>query len=144
MVDVDSIIKFAELFSQAAKADRGEYMREYMAKRYHDKRNAMIGRLGGKCVSCGSTKGPFHLDHKDASKKTMRAADIHSTNDKKVQQEAKNFQLLCVNCHKDKTDKAWDRSVPKSEHGTYWRYKKHGCRCDKCTKAYKEKKKLWG
>jgi hypothetical protein len=140
-MDLRKLVKLAELYSEAAK--RNEYMKEYMAKRYHDKMNHVRSMLGNKCKICGNTEGPFHIDHIDASKKTMRAADVHSTADSKVQQEMKNFQLLCNPCHKQKTHDEWDYSVPKSEHGTYWQYRKYECRCDKCTLAYKAKLKEW-
>lgn len=135
----EHLFKLAGLFSEAAMSEsRKEYMRQYMAKRYHDKMNSVREMLGNKCSKCGDIEGPFHLDHIDASKKTMRAADVHSTNDKKVKEEVKNLQLLCVTCHKDKTHEAWDYGVPKPRHGTYWMYYKHKCRCDACTEAYKE------
>lgn len=136
----EGLIKLAELYSEAG---RNEYMRTYMAKRYHDKMNAIRQELGGKCVSCGADDVPLHIDHIDASKKTMRAADLHSTNDSKVKEEMKNFQLLCKPCHKKKTDEEWDYSTPKASHGTYWMYRKYNCRCDKCVEAYKEKSKQW-
>lgn len=141
-MDLDKLIKLAELYSEAAKS-RNDYMREYMRNRYHSKRNSLIQELGGKCKKCGTTEGPLHIDHIDASKKTFRAADVHSVSDKKLKEEKKNFQLLCNDCHKAKTHEAWDYSTPKPRHGTYWMFKKHKCRCDKCTTAYKEKIKEW-
>ena len=139
-MDLPRIVKLAEIFSEASNRD---YMRSYMAKRYHDKMNAVRSMLGNKCKMCGDEHGPFHIDHIDSSKKTMRASDIHSTNDAKVQEEIKNFQLLCGPCHKKKTHEEWDYSTPKSEHGTYWMYRKHKCRCEECIKAYKAKLKEW-
>ena len=143
-MDFGQLVKFAELYSEAAISDRKkEYMREYMKKRYHSKMNAVREQLGNKCNSCGVKDVPFHLDHIDSSKKTMRAADIHSTSDGKVKEEVKNLQLLCGPCHKKKTKDEWDFSTPKSRHGTYHMYRKHKCRCDECTKAYKETTKAW-
>lgn len=135
-------MKYADLYLAAAHP-RAEYMREYMKNRYHSKRKAIYDHLGGKCSRCGDKKGPFHLDHKDKRKKTMRASDLHSVNDQKFKDEIKNLQLLCEKCHRDKTKESWDYSTPKPRHGTYWMYRKHGCRCKKCTKAYKEKQKEW-
>lgn len=140
-MDFPKLLKLAELYSEAA--NRNEYMRQYMAKRYHSKMNSLRELLGNKCKMCGSTDGPFHVDHIDASKKTMRAADVHSTSDSKVKEEMKNFQLLCAPCHKKKTNEEWDYSVPKPRHGTYWMYRKYKCRCDKCSQAYKDKMKEW-
>lgn len=135
------LVKLAELFAEAA--NRTDYMRVYMAKRYHNKMNAMREALGNKCNSCGTIDGPFHIDHINASKKTMRASDIHSTSDARVQEEMKNFQLLCSGCHKNKTHEEWDYSTPKPRHGTYWYYRKYKCRCNECETAYKEKIKEW-
>jgi 5-methylcytosine-specific restriction endonuclease McrA len=143
MESFERLLKYASLFAEAAGHPRANYMREYMKNRYHSKRNSVIDRLGGKCSRCGTTKGPWHLDHKNKKKKTMRASDLHSVNDKKFEQEIKNLQLLCEKCHREKTKESWDYSTPKPRHGTYWMYRKHGCRCPRCVKAYKEKQKEW-
>lgn len=135
------LLKKCARFNRLARSSN-EYMRNYMANRYHKKRKEIIDQLGGKCKECGSDKN-LHLDHIDKSKKTMRMVDVHSANDKKIQNELKNIQLLCKDCHKAKTKKVWDFSVPKSRHGTYWMYRKHKCRCENCARAYKEKLKEW-
>jgi hypothetical protein len=115
-----------------------------MRDRYHRVRQDIIKQLGGKCVNCGSKKD-LHFDHIDKKKKSFRAADIHSVSDKRLKKEIKNIQLLCPDCHKEKTKEAWDfgSNAPRPTHGTYWMYRKHGCRCDKCVAAYKEKNKEW-
>ncbi len=129
------------MYSEAA-GSRNEYMRQYMADRYHSKRKSLIEELGGACKSCGS-KDKLHIDHVNAKDKTFRAADIHSVSDEKIQKEKKNFQLLCEPCHKKKTHDEWDYSTPKSTHGTYWQFRRHGCRCEPCVQAYKETMKEW-
>lgn len=139
---IEQLSKYASIFLEASHP-RTDYMREYMKNRYHNKRSEIINRLGGKCIRCGSKKGPLHLDHKNKKNKTMRASDLHSVNDKKFEEEIKNLQLLCEKCHKEKTKESWDYSTPKPRHGTYWMYRKHKCRCPKCSKAYKEKQKEW-
>lgn len=139
----DKLLKYASAFAKAAGHPRAEYMREYMKNRYRSKRQEIVDRLGGKCSRCGTKDGPWHLDHKDKKKKTMRASDLHSVNDQKFEEEIKNLQLLCENCHHIKTREAWDYSTPKPRHGTYWFYRKYDCRCPKCTKAYREKQKEW-
>lgn len=118
------------------------YGREYMKKRYHQKRQELIDKLGGKCVRCSKTND-LHLDHINKKKKSIRMSDIHSVADAKVQKEIKNIQILCKDCHKDKTKEAWDFSTSKPKHGTYWMYRKHNCRCNKCAKAYKEARARW-
>lgn len=134
------LLKLAEIFVEASRKD---YMRQYMASRYHQKRQDLINELGGKCSKCSTTDGPWHIDHINAKKKTMRAADIHSVSEKRLNKEKKNFQLLCETCHKQKTKETWDYATPKPKHGTYWMYRKHSCRCDKCKKAYKDTLKKW-
>jgi 5-methylcytosine-specific restriction endonuclease McrA len=145
MVSVDILLKYAQLYSEAANHPRADYMRQYMANRYHQVRQKIIDRLGGRCMRCGSSDGNLHLDHKDASKKTMRASDLHSVNDKKFEKEVKNLQILCADCHKNKTKEDWDYSpqTPRVTHGDYWFYKKYRCRCPACVKAYHAKQKEW-
>lgn len=142
-MDIGSLLKFAQLYAESASHPRADYMREYMANRYHQKRQEVIDRLGGRCARCGSTEGKFHLDHKDKSKKTMRASDLHSVNDQRFESEIKNLQILCEDCHREKTKEAWDYSTPKPSHGTYWFYRKYRCRCPACVKAYTRKQKEW-
>jgi 5-methylcytosine-specific restriction endonuclease McrA len=145
VISFDKLIKYAQLYSEAANHPRADYMRQYMANRYHQTRKKVIDRLGGKCVRCGTTEGTLHLDHKDAKKKTMRASDLHSVNDKRFEAEIKNLQVLCEDCHRDKTFEDWDYSslTPKKTHGSYWFYRKYRCRCPECTKAYQDKQKEW-
>jgi hypothetical protein len=142
---VSDIYKYACIYAIAAKSKK-EYMREYMRKRYHDKRKKLIEELGGKCVSCGITEN-LHIDHIDSKRKKenggFRAADVHSISEARLEQHKDNLQLLCEKCHKEKTQSNWDRSAPKPKHGTYWNYRRHGCRCKKCTDAYKTKLKEW-
>jgi|SRR5690606_12685108 len=139
---IEQILKYASFYLEAASA-RAEYMREYMKNRYHNTRSKVVSRLGGKCSRCGTKSGPWHFDHKDKRKKTMRASDLHSVNDQKFEEEMKNLQLLCEKCHREKTKESWDYSTPKPRHGTYWFFRKYKCRCPKCVKAYKEKQKEW-
>lgn len=134
----DSVLKLATLFADATK--RNEYFREYMANRYRTKRDQAIKELGGKCSRCGSKKN-LHIDHKNRKNKEIRMSDIHSVSDSKVKKELKKVQLLCSDCHKEKSRESWDFSTPKPRHGTYWMYRRHNCRCARCMKAYKEKMK---
>jgi 5-methylcytosine-specific restriction endonuclease McrA len=129
--------QMVDVFCKTARHPRADYMRDYMRNRYHEKRQNMIQELGGKCAACGDTND-LHIDHIDSSKKTFRAADIHSVSDKKLSEEKKNFQLLCKKCHKEKTKRDWDFGVPKTQHGSYWSYKKYKCRCPQCVIAYRD------
>ena len=142
MESLDVLLRYASLFAEAA-GPRNEYMRTYMRDRKRRKRQEIEDRLGGKCSKCGDKVGPFHIDHINKKKKTMRASDLHSVNDQRFEKEMKNLQLLCTNCHKDKTKESWDFGAPKPKHSTYWMYRNYGCRCPGCVKAYKEKQKEW-
>jgi len=145
VTSIEQLVKYAQLYAEAANHPRADYMREYMANRYHQTRKKVLDRLGGKCVRCGTSEGQLHLDHKDASKKTMRASDLHSVNDQKFENEIKNLQILCNDCHLKKTREDWDYSdrTPRVGHGSFWFYKKYRCRCPACCKAYKDKQKEW-
>ena len=60
------------------------------------------------CKFCGYNKNPTALefDHIDPSKKTYDVARISSskiTSDDKIKEEIAKCQLLCVNCHREKT-----------------------------------------
>ena len=141
-MDFDYLGILCESFEKLAASPRADYMRDYMRQRYHNRRQKAIEMLGGKCVKCGDTNN-LHFDHIDRSKKTFRLADINSVSDQALEKELKNIQLLCPKCHREKTFESQDYGGPKSEHGTYWKYRKYGCRCPACTKAYKEKLKEW-
>lgn len=142
MNDLLSNIDIFYKLSFTDKEKHRNYMRDYMKNRYHSVRNKIIQDLGGKCNRCGS-KDNLHLDHKDKSKKQLNMADAHSVADSKLKEELKNIQLLCEDCHKQKTREAWDYSTDRPRHGTYWNYRRHKCRCEPCRKAYKEKLKFW-
>ncbi len=129
-------------FYVLAASSRTEYMSNYMRQRYHTRRQKAIAELGGKCINCGR-KDNLQLDHIDAKKKTFRFSDLNSVSDGQFQEELKNAQLLCTECHQKKTKENIEYGGPKSKHGTYWMYRKYGCRCNKCVKAYKEKLKEW-
>lgn len=127
----DKLLKKCELFYKLARTDQ-----------YHNRRTKVIEELGGKCVRCGS-KNDLQFDHKDRKKKKMRMADLHSVSDAALKEELKNIQLLCQECHREKTHEAWDFDVPKPKHGTYWMYRKHKCRCDKCVEAFRSRHREW-
>lgn len=79
-------------------------MNEYMKRRYEERRQRAIERLGGKCVGCG-TRDNLELDHKDPSTKSFSFAKIWSYSLNKFDKELEKAQLLCVDCHKKKTKK---------------------------------------
>lgn len=109
------------------------YMRDYMTRRYHRRRDAAIEALGGRCVECGSRED-LELDHVDPSTKSFEIGKILSTgSEAKVEAELAKCVLRCSSCHRTKTamELDWDR------HGTYSSYRRRGCRCDACVEAFR-------
>jgi 5-methylcytosine-specific restriction endonuclease McrA len=106
-------------------------------KRRRDKAKAF---LGGKCASCASTTS-LEFDHIEPSTKEIdisSAIALHwSWN--RLMQELTKCQLLCKSCHVEKTRK----DKPPVKCGSYWTYKKHGCRCAACTAANSARIKRW-
>lgn len=107
---------------------------EYAKKRYHTKRVKWIETLGGCCVRCGSVKN-LEFDHIDASTKKFGIGANWSQSEDKIIAELKKCQLLCTECHKQKTKEAWDYNCNQVDHGTYWMYRKYKCRCELCVVA---------
>ena len=108
------------------------YMREYMIKRYHRRRQEAIVLLGGKCAKCGSTE-QLEFDHTIRSSKTGELAKIWGYKQKRFLEELAKCQLLCNECHKAKTlvDKGFNPG--KGHHGSLASYRY--CKCDLCKKA---------
>ena len=106
------------------------YMRKYMLKRYHDRRESLIAALGGKCVRCGS-KEKLQFDHVDfKSKKWGFAKRIHTASTEDVAKEIGKAQLLCDECHRLKT--TLERGQSPAAHGSITMYTHYRCRCAKC------------
>jgi 5-methylcytosine-specific restriction endonuclease McrA len=110
-------------------------MREYMNRRYYQRREEAIAQLGGKCAQCGSIEG-LEIDHIDRSAKSVNVARILTHSRAKVAEELAKCQLLCADCHTLKS-KSERYGKPETKHGSVWMYKKFGCRCDECVEASK-------
>ena len=103
---------------------------EARAERRKARREKFLKLLGGKCAECGSKKD-LHFDHVRPTTKTRHTSRLWDANEADVQKELKNCQLLCADCHHQKSLDHADYGKP-SEHGTLWRYIKHKCRCKRC------------
>jgi 5-methylcytosine-specific restriction endonuclease McrA len=103
-----------------------EYMREYMLKRYHRRRDKALEILGGCCVDCGTTDNlEFdHVDPKDKSFDVARA--FTSMAESKLWSELHKCLIRCTRCHLKKTSN--ENSVGHGEGKTG----KKNCRCDLC------------
>lgn len=84
-----------------------EYMRNYMRERWKKRRSDAIELLGGVCVKCGSIDN-LEFDHIDSTKKSFSITKNHSMNKKQWDEELKKCQLLCSDCHSEKTKECGD------------------------------------
>jgi len=109
-----------------------QYMKEYMLKRYRERREKAIEKLGGKCSKCDSTDG-LQFDHVDRTTKKFTIGTLSSINEQDFWKEVDKCQLLCDTCHQVKTLLDLGRVSAKSTHGTLSSYRY--CKCDECKAA---------
>lgn len=112
---------------------KGDRKREYQRNWVQARREAWIASQGGKCVLCGSSES-IEIDHIDPKLKQVRIATLWSRDQAFRDAELAKCQLLCHDCHKEKTYP----NLGQYEHGTtsgYWNYK---CRCVECSAAQRE------
>ena len=126
--------------------DRNKYHRNYMKKRYHQRRKLAIKLLGGKCIKCNSKKR-LEVDHKNKKKKTMKFDRMAGVSMKRFLNELKICQLLCKKCHQKKTIIERGNKIAKGKHGKISSYRY--CKCKLCKKAKRDwfreyRKKLKG
>lgn len=121
---------------KTAKHDpsRNGYQREYQKKRYHQRKKDAIKSLGGKCSSCGTTRG-LELDHKKPGTKSFTITKLWSVPDDEFNKEVRKCRLLCKSCHKKNTAKQRENGEVKSVPGKS-KYDSKGRRKRKSKKAY--------
>lgn len=103
-------------------------------KEYHRKRKQWIEDMGGKCVKCGS-KEKIEFDHINPKDKKYNIAKVWY-DDSKVLPELKKCQLLCNNCHLEKTKSEYEKVERIPKHGTITEYFRFKCRCCDCKHSY--------
>ena len=82
------------------------YSNEY----YQRKRTKLIEQFGGKCVRCGSTEN-LEFDHIDRHTKIKKVSTLlASSSYQSAVDEAQKCQLLCRQCHIDKTNQHKDNT----------------------------------
>lgn len=112
-------------------------------KHYYDRKALYIEKLGGKCIKCESTDD-LEFDHIDPESKTFDIGSIMRRDIEVVLKELSKCQLLCTECHFQKTvsegslGSSWVNK-PRLVHGSTWTYKHHGCRCIVCVKSHRER-----
>lgn len=109
---------------------------ETRQKRRQARRKKFLQLLGGECENCGSKKN-LHFDHIRPQAKTKPIARLLDSNEAKAMEELEKCQLLCKECHHQKTLQKSEYGKM-SDHGTLWRYIKHKCRCEKCRERMSE------
>jgi hypothetical protein len=115
-----------------------QYQREWVARKRRD-----WLEQNGPCVKCGSADR-LEIDHKDPTTKVTNS--VWSWSAARQAEELSKCQVLCYECHKQKTK--IDRrhhSVFPPEHGTIRRYKSKSapCRCDLCKRANAQSNARW-
>lgn len=95
----------------------------YQKNLYRKKKEEYVLLLGGMCVKCKSTK-ELEFDHIDRKNKNF--AISRKMKESGILQELDKCQLLCKQCHREKTTS--ERSVP---HGGGITGKKN-CFCNLC------------
>jgi 5-methylcytosine-specific restriction endonuclease McrA len=80
-----------------------EYMREYMTRRYHQRRERVIEQMGGECEWCGSSDR-LEIDHRDRRSKDFDLGKrLASAPMDEIEDELEKCRLLCRLCHELKT-----------------------------------------
>ena len=84
-----------------------EERKDYLKKRYYEALSESIEKLGGKCVKCGVTER-LQFDHIHPKNKSFEITKRLLMGDKeKFQEELDKCQLLCYDCHLEKTKQSW-------------------------------------
>ncbi|RTL00383.1 MAG: HNH endonuclease [Proteobacteria bacterium] len=107
-------------------------MAKYMLDRYHQRRSDAIKQLGGKCSKCGQMND-LEFDHIDPNSKSFVISRLNNVSKSKLQQELNKCQLLCKQCHIEKTLVDKGQKSARLTHGTLSSYRY--CKCDLCRKA---------
>lgn len=80
--------------------DEREDLRARQREGYHARRQAIIDRMGGRCVNCGSVERLEFHHRNPRTKVTHRLPCIHR---RKRRNEMRKCDLLCHWCHKLQT-----------------------------------------
>lgn len=114
------------------------HMRKYMRDRHRARKDYFAEKAGRRCAACARPVGlNFEFDHKNPDDKSFSMSlNLSKLSIKKLEAEFRKCQVLCTQCHREKTrnDHARLRGVkPHWEHGTLSGYRY--CKCPECKKA---------
>ncbi len=107
------------------RAKRNEYQNHWLKER----RRKWLANKG--CVVCGSVE-ELEIDHINPDTKVSHK--IWSWAAERRAEELEKCQVLCVDCHREKTS-AWRATLAhdlEEMHGTCTGYTKFRCRCEEC------------
>jgi 5-methylcytosine-specific restriction endonuclease McrA len=112
--DVEHSRQKEKEYSQNRIEEIKEYRREhseerkvYFKKRYYEALLESIEKLGGECVKCGATER-LQFDHIHPENKSFEITKKLLMGDReKFQEELDKCQLLCYNCHLEKTKQSY-------------------------------------
>ena len=103
------------------------------------KRSRELFFSGKSCVKCGADEA-LELDHIDPETKIGHS--IWSWSKKRREDELLKCQVLCHDCHAEKTKEDLRKMFTKPiEHGTAAGYEHKGCRCELCRNARNESRR---
>lgn len=100
-----------------SREEYNAYMKDYMNRRYQQRRDVALSLLGGKCVKCGTTQG-LELDHIDRETKLFTLAKSWNVPMERFLSEVRKCQLLCDPCHNQKTLREKGQLPANGTHGT--------------------------
>ena len=89
------------------RKNRQEKQKSYLKKRYYKTLSECIEKLGGECVKCGA-KERLQFDHIHPKNKSFEITrKLFMADKEKFQEELDKCQLLCYDCHLEKTKQSW-------------------------------------
>lgn len=125
------------------KRKKLDYYKEYMSKRYYERRKMAFDIVGRVCAMCQQTftDSELELDHIDPKTKELDFAKKWNVTLEVFLAEVRKAQPLCKPCHAQKS--IVDAGKKKAEHGTFAMYRHYKCRCDLCKIANNEVSKKY-
>lgn len=102
---------------------------EYHRRYYYKRRAKLIALLGDSCVWCGS-EDDLQFDHIDPAQKSFNISHNMTASNPAVRAEVAKCQLLCRDCHIEKTRQAALEAG--FTHGSWYGWMHKRCTCEEC------------
>ena len=113
----------------------GLTVREYHRRYYYKRRQKLIDILGDRCEWCG-TSDNLQFDHVDPDLKEFDISENLTASNGRVRRELAKCQLLCRDCHMEKT--RCEQLEIGFRHATMYAWMKRRCPCELCQVAKRE------